>query len=90
LRPGEKFGSGERYTAVTRQYDPNTKIVNEEFLVVAPDQNQKFLLRYRLFSFSELSNLFTDAGFEITAAFGDYAGTPLTGDSPMMLVIGRK
>ena len=90
FKPSEKFGSGERYTAVTKQYDPNTKIVSEEFLVVTPEQSRTYLLRYRLFSFSELSNLLADAGFAITAAFGDYAGAPLVEDSPIMLVTGRK
>ncbi|MCP4423077.1 MAG: methyltransferase domain-containing protein [Chloroflexi bacterium] len=90
LKPSEKFGDGERYTAVAKQYDSSTKIVNEEFLVVAPEQSRTYLLRYRLFSFSELSSLMADAGFAITVAFGDYAGTSLTEDSPSMLLIGRK
>lgn len=90
LKPSEKFGSGERYTVITKQYDPNTKIVNEEFLVVTPEQSRTYLLRYQLFSFSELSTLLTAAGFKITAAFGDYAGVALAANSSIMLVIGRK
>jgi SAM-dependent methyltransferase len=90
LKPSDKFGSGERYTAVARQYDPNTSIVSEEFLVVTLEQSQTFFLRYRLFSFPELSSLLTEAGFAITNVFGDYAGTPLAANSPIMLATGRK
>lgn len=90
LKPSDKFGSEERYTAVARQYESGTNIVSEEFLVVTPEQSQTFLLRYRLFSFSELASLLTDAGFSITAAFGDYAGMPLAANSPIMLAKGRK
>lgn len=90
LKPSERYGSGERTTAVTRQYDPKSKVIREEFLVVMPQRKQSFLLRYRLFSFSELSGLLTDAGYEITSAFGDYVGTPLTRDSSTMLLTGKK
>jgi hypothetical protein len=48
------------------------------------------VLRYRLFSFEELADALNDTGFLVTAAFGDYAGAPLTEDSPTMILIGRK
>jgi SAM-dependent methyltransferase len=90
LKTNDKFGNGERYTAVTRQYDSHTQIVSESFLVVTPEQSQTYLLRYRLFSFSDLTTLLNAAGYEVISAFSDYAGTPLTNDSPNMLLIGQK
>ena len=90
LKPAEKFGGGERYTAVTKNFDPTTKNVTEKFLVVTPEQKREYRLRYHLFSFSELSALLTDAGFEITAVYGNYAGAPLAESSPIMLVTGQK
>lgn len=90
LRLAERFGAGERYTDVTRRYDPADKTVTEVFEVVTPVSSQTYLLRYRLYSRDELIRLFEAAEFSIQAAFGDYAGSPLSPDSAVMLLIGRR
>ena len=90
LKPSDKFGEGERYTAVVRQYDPASKIVTETFNLVAPEQTQTYWLQYRLFSQGELVTLLDGAGFTAIEMFSDYAGSPLTSDSPTMIVVGQK
>lgn len=90
LKPSDKFGEGARYTAVSRQYDPENQLVTETFKLVAPEKTDTFLLQYRLFSRAELVDLLTRAGFAVRALFSDYAGGPLTADSPTMLLSAQK
>jgi SAM-dependent methyltransferase len=90
LKPTDHFEGPARYTDVTRRYQPEDSSVTEVFDVVSPQGTQRFVLRYRLYSQEELANLLREAGFTILAAYGDYEGTPLSHESPMMLVIGHK
>ena len=90
LRPADKFGAGERYTAVTRHYDSADQTVTETFTLVAPEGTRNYTLRYRLYSRSELESLLTDAGFTIQAAFSDYTSKTLTDEDAVMIIIGKK
>lgn len=90
LKPSDKFGEGERYTAVSRRYDAASRVVTETFELVSPGKKRTYWLQYRLYSRDELKQLLAAAGFTVTAMFGDYAGTPLSTDSPTMVMIGRK
>ena len=90
LKTAEKFGEGDRYTLVRREYHPGEKTVTESFTKYTPEYTRHFLLVYRLYSAPELRALLTGAGFEVQAAYGDYAGTPLAEDSAFMLFIVRK
>ena len=63
LRPSDKFGEGEQFTAVTRQYNPSDQTVTETFRLVAPEETRSYLLRYHLYSFTELESLLKQAGF---------------------------
>ncbi len=90
LKPSDQFGAGERYTAVTRQYDAAKQMVTETFNLVSPEKTQTYLLQYRLLSREELVRLLENAGFLVAAMFANYAGEPLTNDSPTMVVIGQK
>jgi SAM-dependent methyltransferase len=90
LKPFDQFGAGERYTTVTRQFEPRTKSVSETFTLVAAEGTRRYLLRYRLFDKDELRDLLVEAGFTVRAAYGDYNGSPLTKDSPIMLLIGQR
>ncbi len=90
LKPTDTFGQGERYTAVTRQYHADEQTITETFTQVAPEGNREFLLRYRLYSCEELTDLMVNAGFTIVGIFGDYDGTPLAAASATMIVIGQR
>jgi 2-polyprenyl-3-methyl-5-hydroxy-6-metoxy-1,4-benzoquinol methylase len=90
LERAERLGAGERYTDVTRQYDAKAKTVTEVFKVVSPQVTESYLLRYRLYSRTELSGLLEGAGFTIVASFGNYEGDPLGPDSAVMLLVGRR
>jgi 2-polyprenyl-3-methyl-5-hydroxy-6-metoxy-1,4-benzoquinol methylase len=90
LRPSDKFGEGERYAAVTRQYNPADQTVTETFRLIAPEETRTYTLRYRLYSRAALETLLTQSGFTIQAAYSDYAETPLTDESATMILIGEK
>ena len=90
LKPSDRFGDGERYTAVSRQYDPQKQTVTEIFRLVSPEEIQTYTLRYRLYDRAALFALLRQAGFVIRAAYGDYEGAPLTDEHPFMLVIGQR
>lgn len=89
LKTGEHFGAGERYTDVSRAYDPETNVVTEVFQVVSPQQTGEYVLRYRLFDREELAGLLHEAGFTITAEYGSYTGEPLKANSQVMLLLAR-
>lgn len=89
LRAKERFGSGERYTDVTRAYDPEARSVGEVFRVVSPEGTREYVLRYRLFERDELADLLRAAGFVLTAEYGGYAGEPLESGSPVMLLLAQ-
>lgn len=90
LKTEEQFGAGERYTAVTRQYDAADKTVTEYFQLVAPESTRNYTLRYHLYSQSELVGLLQQAGFTVQGVSGNYEGTPLVDEHPIMLMVGRK
>jgi SAM-dependent methyltransferase len=90
LKLSDKFGEGERYTLVTREYHPGEKTVSETFTKYTPEYTRHYLLVYRLYSEPELRALLTGAGFTIQAVYGDYAGTPLKEASSHMFFIARK
>jgi D-alanine-D-alanine ligase len=89
LKPTDRFEGPERYTDVTRRYQPDENSVTETFDVVSPQETRRYVLRYRLYNRAELVALLQDAGFTVLAAYGDYEGTPLSPESPTMLMIAR-
>jgi SAM-dependent methyltransferase len=89
LKAKETFGEGSSYTRVTRHFDPASNTVEERFLVVSPQKEQDYHLRYRLFSHRELKALLREAGFAVRASFGNYAGAPLHENDATMLVIAE-
>jgi len=90
LEPAERFGQGERYTDVSRRFEPADNCVTEVFKVVSPESTKNYRLRYRLFSRSELIDLLGQAGLSVLSCFGDYAGNLLGPDSATMLLIARR
>lgn len=81
----DRFGTPETFTLIKREYEPGDHTVTEVFTNVSPDKTESFRLAYRLYSRAELEAVLLEAGFSILACFGDYAGSPLTADSPSML-----
>jgi SAM-dependent methyltransferase len=90
LKPRERIAGPRRYALVTRRFEPGHNAITEIYDVMAPPDRQRYVLRYRLYSREELSDLLGEAGFSILAAHADYDETPLSSESPSMLMIARK
>lgn len=90
LQEFDKFGEGERYTTVTRQFNPQRQWVTETFTIVSPEMTKHYLLCYRLYSLTELTTLLEGVGFSVVMTSASYKTSPLSPDSPTMLVVCRK
>ena len=90
LNPADRFGEGDRYTDVARQFDADENTVTEIFTLVSPGETQRYVLRYRLFGLDELSALLEKDGFNILATYGGYNRNPLTIASPVMVVVAQR
>lgn len=90
LRPADRFGDDETYTAITRQYDAHDQTVTEAFSLVSPDHTRQFLLRYRLYSLAELQRLLVQAGFHVLDTYSDYTASPFDEDASIMIVVAEK
>jgi 2-polyprenyl-3-methyl-5-hydroxy-6-metoxy-1,4-benzoquinol methylase len=90
LKPAEKYGHGDRYTAVTRRYDDEKQTIVEVFVQVTSKGNHRFELCYRLYDREELLALMTQAGFTIRATHGSFEGKRLVEEDAIMVVVGQK
>ena len=90
LRESEQFDHGQHFTRVTRSFDASENIVTEIFSLVAPEGERTYRLQYRLFNRAELVDRMTQTGFEVSAIYGDYRGSSLSEDSPIMIAVGSK
>ena len=87
LKASDRFGNAKNYTQVERSYDAEADLVTEQFHVVTPSHAQTYRLRYRLFSYEDVSNLLCAAGLRIAQGFAGYARAELTENCPNMLLI---
>jgi ubiquinone/menaquinone biosynthesis C-methylase UbiE len=54
------------------------------------DGSREFTERVRLFEKDELSKMMERSGFRVTSVFGSYDGSPLTDDSPRVILFGTR
>jgi SAM-dependent methyltransferase len=59
-------------------------------MITIGDLGRTFVERVRLFEPAELVALCTEAGFRVNAVFGDYAGEPLSADSPRAILFAQR
>lgn len=90
LKDTDRIGSETHFTEINRHFDADTTVLTENFRLVSPETTQHFLLKYRLYSLDELTDMITQTGFTVTDIYGDYNGAPLLGDSPIVLVVCKK
>jgi len=90
FKPEDRFGEGKNYTHVVRSCDPGSNIVTEEFTLVSPAEQRKYVLQYHLFSRSEISLLLEGAGFAGLTFYAGYTTNNLEPDSPTMVIRAQK
>lgn len=90
MKPFERFEGPNNVAEVTRSFDPGTNVLSEVFEIGADGPSERYVLRYRLFSAAELTDLLLDAGFVAVEFTNGYDDAPLRTDSPAMLAIANK
>jgi SAM-dependent methyltransferase len=90
LKPSERIGEGDRYALVDRRYDAASCLVSEEFTIVSPDGQRKYLLQYRLFSRGEINRYLEQEGFVGITFYDGYTDTALDELSPTMVIRAQK
>ncbi|MBE9523632.1 MAG: methyltransferase domain-containing protein [Chloroflexi bacterium] len=89
LKKSENISDGVSYTDIKRVYDAEDSILNETFTLVSLKEKRNYFLRYYLYNLEEIHMLLEKAGFEVAQVYGDYQSSPLTEESPNMLIVSR-
>jgi cyclopropane fatty-acyl-phospholipid synthase-like methyltransferase len=59
-------------------------------LVQKEDKNRRLEYSFRLYTLTEMLNLFSRAGLELTDVYGDFNGSQYSAQSPRMILVARK
>jgi len=89
LKSDDRFGEGKNYTEVTRSFDPSANIVTEIFKVVSPEKTHTYILRYRIYDFTEVRQIVEQAKFTIISTYGGYNEDPLQAHDPIMVILAQ-
>lgn len=82
---------GRGVVVETPAFDWNKGRLNSRRILVFPDgRRRETRFSLRLYTLAEMVVMFERAGLDVTHAFGDFAGTPYTVDSPRIVIAGRK
>ncbi|MCD6106697.1 MAG: class I SAM-dependent methyltransferase [Caldisericaceae bacterium] len=73
-----------------RHYLPLTSIVTTHRFIVGKDLREEYLRKIRIYSATEMVNLYRSIGFKNIKVFGDYAGKKFSEDSKRIIIIGEK
>jgi SAM-dependent methyltransferase len=79
-----RVGNGE--VQVGRAVSPDGHYVCKTILTAS---GKRYLERVRLFEVEEIASMLESAGIAVRHRFGDYDATPLSGDSPRTILLGR-
>ncbi|MBK9968317.1 MAG: class I SAM-dependent methyltransferase [Holophagales bacterium] len=85
----EKTVAGER-VSIRRRYDSSTRRIEKEITMGTGPQARTFRERVRVYLRDELEALHGDARLSVTAAFGDFDGSPFDPRrSPRLILLAR-
>ena len=90
LKSDDRFGEGDHFTEVRREFDASENIVTEIFKIVSPEKTDTYTLRYRVYDQGELEQLLEQAGFNMIATYGGYEDISLRAEDPIMVMVARK
>lgn len=88
LVPHEEQAVGGQHVVIDRRITDDGRFVIKEMRLV--DDGRSFAERVRLFSPDDLEDLLKRAGLSVQSKFGDYDGSPLTPDSPRVLLLAGR
>jgi ubiquinone/menaquinone biosynthesis C-methylase UbiE len=73
-----------------RKFDPVTSIVTTHRYIIGNGLRKEYLRHIRIYSLTEMINIFKRAGFEEIEYFGNYNGEKFYTDSERIIIIGTK
>jgi SAM-dependent methyltransferase len=88
LVPYDERVIGDRVVEQRRTISDDDKYVIKHICIRGTDK--EYVERVRLFEAGDLSFMLTAAGFNVTASFGNYDATPLTHESPRVILFGTR
>lgn len=88
LVPYDERVIGDRVVEQRRSISDDDKYVIKHICVRGTDK--EYVERVRLFEAGDLSFMLTTAGFQVTSSFGNYDRTPLTHESPRVILVGTR
>ncbi len=71
---------------IERWFDPSDRSFNKR-ITIGP---RRYLERVRGYDLDEISMMFSMCNLKIRAAFGDFDGSPFSGSSPRLILVGSK
>jgi SAM-dependent methyltransferase len=84
----EERAIGNQRVVIERRISDDGRYVLKEMHLL--NDGRSFLERVRMFTLNELETLVSEAGLCIRQRFGDYSGSPLTAESPRVLMVATR
>jgi SAM-dependent methyltransferase len=88
LVPYDERNIGGKIVELRREISDDDRFVIKRICIRG--SGAEFTERVRLFETADLSGMMGAAGFDVVALYGNYDATPLTPDSPRVILFGRK
>jgi SAM-dependent methyltransferase len=88
LVPYDESEIGGRIVEQRREISDDDRFVIKRICIRGT--SKEFTERVRLFETADLSGMMGAAGFDVVALYGNYDATPLTPQSPRVILFGRK
>ena len=88
LVPYDERVIGDRVVEQRRSISDDDKYVIKHICIRGSDK--EYVERVRLFEAGDLSYMLSAAGFKVTSSFGNYDATPLTHESPRVILFGTR
>ncbi|MEP6506875.1 MAG: class I SAM-dependent methyltransferase [Gemmatimonadales bacterium] len=88
LVPYDERAIGDRIVEQRRSISDDGRFVIKHICVRGT--NKEYVERVRLFEAGDLTHMLTMAGFAVKSSFGNYDVTPLTHDSPRVILFGTR
>ena len=73
-----------------RKFDPVTSVVNTHRYIIGNGLRKEYLRHIRIYSLTEMINIFRRAGFKEVEYFGNYNGEKFYTDSERIIIVGTK
>jgi SAM-dependent methyltransferase len=88
LIPREERAIGSQRVVIERRFTEDRRFVLKEMHLM--DDGRRFIEKVRLFTPRELQDMIRASGLIVESCFGDYDGSPLSGESPRVILFAGR